>query len=158
MFEQKRSAGWNFSWAGIVLVVAFVLAVFWIFRQNPPSGSGQPLAESTSMWSRGKLVEGILEVDSKRFLMFPLNLNKRSTLNATFTTGDNSKRLAFTIIDSADLEKWRTGDEVRTFTSTGPVPRGTIERVLEPGKYVMIFDNRSGEKPIRVIESSVSVE
>lgn len=158
MFEQKRSGGWNFSWAGIVLVVVFVLGVFWVFRQNPPADSTQASSGSGPMWSHGRLAEGVLEVEAKGFLAFPMNLNKRSTLDAKFTTGDNSKRLAFTVIDSADLERWRFGEEVRTFTTTGPVPRGTIKRVMEPGNYVLIFDNRANEKAIRIAESKVEVE
>ena len=75
MFEQKRS-GWNFNWAGIVLVVVFVLAVVWVFRQNPP-GAPADAAEKKVMWTSGKIVEGPLEVEAKSYLSFPLNLNKR---------------------------------------------------------------------------------
>ena len=158
MFEQKQLGNWNFSWAGIVLVVVFVLAVFWIFRQNPPDGSTQASLFSKPVWSEGKIAEGVLEVEAKGFLTFPLDLNKRSTLNAVFTTGDNSKRLAFVVIDAPELEKWKAGHEIRTHTNTGPVPRGTIKKVLEPGSYLVVFDNRASEKAIRITESSIEVE
>lgn len=158
MFEQKNSGGWKFSWAGIVLVVFFVLGVFWVFRQNPPAESTQASSASKAMWSEGKIVEGALEVEAMGFLTFPMNLNKRSTLDAVFSTGDNTKRLAFAIIASADLERWKSGENVQTFTNTGPVPRGTIERVMDPGNYVLIFDNRSGEKAIRIADSDIKVE
>lgn len=156
MFEQKRSGGWNFSWAGIVLVVVFVLAVFWVFRQNPPQASAP--TELKAMWTQGTIAEGPLEVEARGLLTFPMNLNKRSTLDATFTTLDSAKRLAFTVVRAEDIERWKAGEQVPTVTNTGPVPRGTIKRVVEPGNYVIVFDNRMNDKTIRIVESNIRVE
>lgn len=156
MFDQKRS-GWSFSWPGIILVVVFVLGVFWIFRQNPP-GAADAAAENKIVWTEGTIVSGSIEVDAKSFLTFPINLNKRSSLDATFTTGDSAKRLAFSIISSADLEKWKAGEEVKFTTNTGPVPRGVIRRVMDPGYYVIIFDNRMNTEKMRIEESNITVE
>ena len=156
MFEQKRS-GWNFNWAGIVLVVGFVLAVVWVFRQNPPSTPADA-AEKKSMWTSGKIVEGPVMVEAKSYLSFPMNLNKRSTLTATFTTGENLKKLTFSLFAAADLERWKSGEEVRFLTNTGPVPRGTVKRVLEPGNYFVVLDNRAGAETIRITESNIEIE
>ena len=41
---------------------------------------------------------------------------------------------------------------------TGIVPRGTITRVLEPGSYVFVLDNRSGNEPILLTEVDVRME
>ena len=155
MFEQKRSGNWNFSWAGIVLVVVFVLAVFWFFRQNPPEASG-PI-ERKVMWTTGEIVSGPLEVEASGFLTFPMNLNKRSALDATFFTGDSKKRLGMVIVKSADLDKYKAGQEVNLVTHTGTVPRGVVKRVMEPGEYVIVFDNRMNPETMRIPESNISV-
>lgn len=157
MFERRRSGVWNFNWAGIVLAVVFVLAVFIVFRQNPPYAT-LPAAETKRMWTEGEIVSGPLEVEGKGILTFPLNLNKRSTLDATFTTRDNSRLVAFAVFAAADLEKWKAGERVRFVTNTGPVPRGTIKRVVEPGDYLIVFDNRASENAIRIPESRIVVE
>lgn len=145
------------GWAGIALVVWMVLAVIWVFRQNPPTQPADA-AENKVMWTSGKIAEGPLEVEGKGHLTFPVNLNKRSTLSAFFTTGDNARKLTFSILAAADLEKWKAGERVRLLTNTGPVPRGTVERVLEPGDYVVVLDNRPNEQPILITDSKIEVE
>lgn len=158
MFEERKAGNWNFSWAGIVLVVAFVLGVFWIFRQNPPEAAAELDGIGGSKWTSGKIAEGPLEVQARDLLTFRMDLNKRSTVDVTFTTGDNSKRLAFLIIRSDDLQQFKSGGEVQTFTNTGKVPRGTVKRVVDPGNYVLVFDNRMNETPIKITASDLSVE
>ena len=156
MFEQKR-CGWNFNWVGIVLVVVFVLAVVWVFRQNPPSTPADA-PERKAMWTSGKIVEGPLQVEAKSYLSFPVNLNKRSTLIATFTTGENLKKLTFSVFAARELESWKVREEVNFLTHTGPVPRGTVKRVLEPGYYMIVLDNRASAETIRITESNIEVE
>jgi hypothetical protein len=156
MFEQKRSGSWNFSWAGIVLVVAFVIAVFWFFKQNPPEASGT--AEKKTIWSNGEIVSGPLEVEPGGILTFPMNLNKRSSLDATFFTGDSRKRLELVILDPKDLDRWKANEDVKVVTHTGTVPRGIVKRVMEPGEYVIVFDNRMNKETMRIPESSISVD
>ena len=73
MFEQRRSGGWSFSWAGIVFVAVFVLVVFWVFRQNPPEPVEQ-VASKTSFTQAGEIVSGPLELEAKGLLTFPMNL------------------------------------------------------------------------------------
>ena len=156
MFEQKRSGNWNFSWAGIILVVAFVIAVFWFFKQNPPEPSGT--SERKTIWSSGEIVSGPLEVEAGGILTFPMNLNKRSSLDATFFTGDSKKRLELVILDPKDLDRWKANEEVKVVTHTGTVPRGMVKRVMEPGEYVIVFDNRMNKEVMRIPESSISVD
>lgn len=157
MFEQRR-AGWGFSWAGIILVVAFVLAVFWIFRQNPPGASVDATSEAKVLWTEGTIVSGPLEVEGRGFLTFPVSLNKRSTLDVTFATGDSAKRLVFAILPADDLERWKAGEDVKFVTNTGRVPRGVVKREIEPGYYVLVFDNRMNEETMRIVESSLIVD
>lgn len=140
-----------------MLIVIVVLAGIWVVRQNPPNTAADA-AEKKVMWTSGKIVEGPLEVEPKGYLSFPLDLNKRSTLNAAFTTGDDLKKLTFSVITAEDVEEWKEGREVKFLTNTGPVPRGTVKRVLEPGSYIMLLDNRSGTGPVRITESNIEVE
>ena len=156
MFEQKRSGSWSFSWAGIVLVSVFVIAVFWIFKQNPPEAGGT--VEKKPMWTTGTIVSGPLEVEAGGVLAFPMNLNKRSSLDLTFFTGDSKKRLGLVIVNAADLDRWKTGEEVKLVTQTGTVPRGIVKRVMEPGEYVIVLDNRMNEETMRIPESDFSVQ
>ena len=156
MFEQKVSGSWNFSWAGIVLVVAFVIAVFWFFKQNPPEASGT--SEKKTIWTNGEIVSGPLEVEAGGILTFAMNLNKRSSLDATFFTGDSKRRLALVILDPKDLDRWKANEEVKLVTQTGTVPRGIVKRVMEPGHYLIVFDNRMNNEAMRISESSISVE
>ena len=156
MFDQKRSGG-VFGWAGIVLIAVVVLAGIWVVRQNPPSTAADA-EEKKVIWTSGKIVEGPLEVEGNGHLSFPMNLNKRSTLNAYFTTGENSKKLTFSVLAAADLERWKSGEEVKFFTNTGPVPRGTVKRVFEPGNYILVLDNRAGAETIRITESNIELE
>lgn len=156
MFEQKGSGSWNISWAGIVLVVAFVIAVFWFFKQNPPEAGGT--AEKKTIWTAGEIVSGPLEVEAGGILTFPMNLNKRSSLDATFFTGDSKKRLGLVILEPKDLDRWKANEEVKVVTHTGTVPRGIINRVMEPGEYLIVFDNRMNQEAMRIPESNISVE
>lgn len=156
MFEQKRSAGWGVSWAGIVLVVVFVIVVFWIFKQNPPEASGT--VEKKPMWTTGTIVSGPLEVEAGGVLTFPMNLNKKSALDVSFFTGDSQRRLGLVIVNAADLERWKAGEEVKLVTQTGTVPRGIVKRMMEPGNYVIVLDNRMNQETMRIPESNFSVE
>ena len=156
MFEQKRSTGWGVSWAGIVLVAVFVIAVFWIFKQNPPEAGGT--VAKKPLWTAGTIVSGPLEVEASGILVFPMNLNKRSSLDATFFTGDSKKRLELVIVKAADLEPWKAGEEVKMVTNTGKVPRGIVKRVMDPGEYVIVLDNRMNQETMRIAESNFSVQ
>ena len=156
MFEQKGSGSWNFSWAGIVLVVAFVIAVFWFFKQNPPEAGRT--AEKKTIWTNGEIVSGPLEVEAGGVLTFSINLNKRSSLDATFFTGDSKKRLGLVILDPRDLERWKANEDVKLVTQTGTVPRGIVKRVMEPGEYVIVFDNRMNNEAMRIPESNIFVD
>jgi hypothetical protein len=157
MFDQKRSRS-DLNWAGIILVVVFVLAVFWLYRQNPPDAEADAPSAKPTAWTSGTIIAGPLEVEGGGLLTFRMDLNKRSTLDAVFTTGDSAIRLAFTVLAAGDLEGWKSGERVDLITNTGPVPRGTVKRVIEPGSYVIVFDNRMNPGPVRIVEADVKVE
>ena len=117
----------------------------------------EQVASKTSFTQAGEIVSGPLELEAKGLLTFPMNLNKRSMLDVTFFTGDSSKRLAFAVLKLEDLQKFTAGEEVAFVTNTGPVPRGVIKRVMEPGNYVLVFNNRMNAEPIHIAESNLTL-
>jgi hypothetical protein len=156
MFEQRKGT-WNYKWSGIIGVVIIIIAVIQIFRVNPPS---QPntAAETKVKWTEGEVFKGPGQVAAGEELSYPINLNRRATFKGYFTTGDSAKKIASSVIKAEDFNMWKSGGEVQTFVATEMVPRGTITRVLEPGNYVFVLDNRTGTETIVLKEMDISVE
>jgi len=156
MFEQRKGT-WSYTWAGIIGVVIIIIAVIQIFRVNPPA---QPnaAAEAKVKWTEGEVFKGPGQVAAGTELSYPITLNRRATFKGYFTTGDSSKKLASSVIKAEDFNMWKSGSEVKMIVSTGMVPRGTITRVLEPGNYLFVLDNRSGTETISLTEMDISVE
>ena len=156
MFDQRKST-WKYTWSGIIGVVIIIIALIQIVRVNPPE-SPQAAAEPKIVWTDGEVFKGPAEVAAGEFLSFPLKLNRRVTLKAFFTTGKSDKRLDCLVIAEKDFNMWKSGGEVQFATTTGVVPGGTINKVLDPGNYIFILDNRTGTETIKLIETNISVE
>lgn len=156
MFEQRKKT-WSYTWGGIIGVVIIIIAVIQIVRVNPPERP-QAAAEPKIIWTEGEVFKGDAEVAAGEFLSYPLNLNRKATLKAFFTTGKSDKRLASMVISEKDFNMWKSGSEVKMFMTTGIVPRGTITHVLEPGNYLFILDNRAGIETIKLIETDIRIE
>jgi len=155
MFEQRKGT-WSYTWAGIIGVVIIIIAVIQVFRVNPPAR--EVAAEPTVKWTEGEVFRGSGEVAAGTELTYPINLNRKATLKALFMTGKNDKKLASAVIKAEDFNMWKSGSEVKTFVATGMVPRGTITRVLEPGNYIFVLDNRAGTETIVLTEIDISVD
>lgn len=158
MFEQNPKAGWRWSWTGIFVIAALVIGGLFLVKVNPPESVRDASATPTPVWTTGSILSGPAELPAGGLLTFALDLNHKTTFNGYFRTGDNEKKVGCTIIKKDDLDKWKAGMEVPIFTDTGPVPRGTIKRVFDAGRYLLILDNRSNPEPIRLIETDFSVE
>lgn len=159
MFEQKKRQTWTYIWGGIALIVIGVIVVLQLVRVNPPRDEVINNAPTAPLWTSGSIVKGKAVVAAKDILTFNVNLNKRSDLKGTFTTNDSSKRLGNLMIKAADLEKWKAGEQVQTvFTTVRPVPQSLVNRNVEAGNYLLIFDNRANEKEMNLYEVDFSVE
>jgi len=156
MFEQRKKP-WNYSWAGIIGVVMIIIAIVQIFKVNPPDHAGVA-AQLKPAWTEGKVFDGAVEVPAGGYLSHPLYLNRRVTFKSFFTTGKNDRRVVGTLIKAEDFNMWKSDADVDTILSTGPVPRGTINRVLEPGNYIFLIDNRTGGEAIKLTPLDISVE
>ena len=141
----------------LIQEVIIIIAVIQIFRVNPPADQSVA-AEAKVKWTQGEVFKGKGQVAAGTELSYPINLNRRATLKAFFTTGDSDKKLASAVIKADDFNMWKSGAEVQTFVATGMVPRGTITRVLEPGNYIFVLDNRTGTETIVLKEMDISVE
>ena len=156
MFEQRRGT-WSYTWAGIIGVVIIIIAVIQIFRVNPPEEKNVP-PDAKPKWTDGEVFKGPGQVASATELSYPINLNRKATLKAFFTTGKNDIKLASAVIRAEDFNMWKSGGEVQPLVATGTVPRGTITRVLEPGNYLFVLDNRAGTETIVLTEIDIRVE
>ena len=156
MFEQRKKT-WNYSWAGIIGIVIIIIAVVQIFKVNPPDQYGVA-AQPRHAWTEGKVFDGAAEVPAGGYLSHPLYLNRRATFKGFFTTGKNDRRVVGTLIKAEDFNMWKSDAVVDTILSTGPVPRGTINRVLEPGNYIFLIDNRTGGEAVKLTTLDVSVK
>jgi len=58
------------------------------------------------------------------------------------------------ILDEANYEKWRNGDEFTPVNSTGRVPVGRVSREVEPGVYFIVFDNRASQDKNAIVDVS----
>jgi hypothetical protein len=156
VFEQRKRT-WSYTWSGIIGVVIIIIAVIQIFRVNPPDRPSA-VAEPKIVWTDGVVLNGLVEVAAGEFLSCPINLNRKATLRVFFTTGKHDKKLGSMLIAEKDFNMWKSGSEVPSIVSTGVVPRGTITRVLEPGSYVFVLDNRNGTEAIKLTETDIRVE
>ena len=156
MFDQ-RNGNWSYTWTGIIGVVIIIIAVIQIFRVNPPAQQSAA-AETKVRWTEGEVFKGRAEVAAGTELTYPINLNRKATLKAYFTTGKNDKKLSSVVVKAEDFNMWKSGSEVQTFFDTGMVPRGTVTRVLQSGNYLFVLDNRSGSETIVLTELDIRVE
>lgn len=130
-------------WITVLVVIAAAIAVIQFMRANEPER--QRNLPGASLYTTGTVVDEVLAIPADQYLTFKLNFNKRMKVLGTHSTGDGRKRVLVMIISEADLEKWKAGEDVKPLSQTGYVPRGKIERVIEPGVYYLIYDNRSKE-------------
>lgn len=154
---EERKGTWSYTWAGIVGVVIIIVAVIQIFRVNPPAEKNV-VADAKPRWTEGEVFKGPGQVAAGAELSYPINLNRRATLKAYFTTGKSEIKLASSVLKAEDFNMWKSGTEVKPIVSTGMVPRGTITRVLEPGNYIFVLDNRAGAETVTLTEMEISVE
>ena len=138
-------------------MVIIIIAVIQIFRVNPPDRP-QAAEEVKIKYTEGVVFSGPADVAAGEFLSYPLNLNRKATLKVVFMTGKHDKKLNSMVISDKDFNMWKSGSEVPMVMTTGVVPRGTITKVLEPGNYVFILDNRAGSERIKLTETDISIE
>ena len=137
-------------WLSLALCAIAVLFTFNLVRVNLPERSRSSSAPFVQPHTGGAIASEIARIEAGGFLPFRANFNHRVTVKGKFSVDREGPWISFLIVDGNNFEKWRSGNEFNAAVSTGRVPAGRISRVLEPGTYFMIFDNRSSEKEVVV--------
>lgn len=136
-------------WSTIIFAVLVILGAIQMFRVNPPNGRRD--AETPAIYSEGEIVNEKIFVGSGRFLAFPIKLNRRKTLSGSFTVLTKKGVVSCLVLDEKNFELLQAGASHTSRSATGYLPRGTVNLVLEPGNYQLVFDNRDpSEKPVEV--------
>src|SRR5829696_4697757 len=142
--EAKRSPSFWLSAVLCVLALLFVLNVLRVNRQTETINTQVAIVPEHT---EGPIANERATIEAGAFLPYRVNFNHRDTIEGTFRVVRSEPRIAVYILDEANFQKWNSNQEYATAAFTGTVPAGRVARVLEPGTYYLIFDNRFSEKP-----------
>ncbi|MFL6469019.1 MAG: hypothetical protein ACJ72Z_13760 [Pyrinomonadaceae bacterium] len=144
----------NRLWITIGGCVVIALVIIYLFKVNPPPVASVDLSQSSNVpiyTAEGPIATGSLKIEPGSFLQYRVNFNRRATVKGKFQISSGKPRIGCLILTESDFEKWREGGEFQAAVSTGSVPSGKIHRVLTPGVYYLVLDNRlSIDKPAAV--------
>lgn len=141
--------------AGCVVVALFILN---LFRVNRPTADGNAATPEAHIYTEGVVAAGNLNIEPDSFLQYKIDLNRRAKVKGKFQVPSGKPRIACLILTESDFEKWISGGIYQTVTSTGNVPSGTINRVLTPGVYFLVLDNRASKDKPANVELDFTVE
>ena len=146
---------WIWRWPLIAVAVLAGLTVIQLIRVNnkpPPAPT-----VTRSYTSSGQLLSGDIQVAAGDYHATRIDLNRRAKISGTFRTSDLKSRIAVLVIKESELDAWKGNSKFEQQTRTGYVPGGKISPMLEPGTYLLIFDNRENETP-RTINADITLE
>ena len=156
MFQKlgtERSI-WIWRWPLIAIAVLAALTVIQIIRVNKPAPSPAVIRTYTPA---GPLASGEITVAASSYHAVRVDLNRRARISGTFRTSDLKSRISVLVIRESQLEAWKNDLEFEQQARTGYVPGGKINLVLEPGAYLIVFDNRENETP-RIVLADITLE
>ncbi len=146
-----------FLWIAVLIVSVFLLFTFWLFRVNPPE-SDSFASEPNPVWSVGVVQSGYARVEKGKYIYFPLNLNQRRNLSVFFRTDSRNFKIAAKVFTDDAFKRFTEDGDGEPFIQTNPVSRGNIRRLLEPGRYYVVLDNRNGDATVNLSSLDISVE
>lgn len=153
MFESteigavRRGPGFWLSAAICAIAVLFVVNLVRVNRPEKDQAAATPFVKPHT---EGRIASEISRIEPGGILPFRANFNYRVTVKGSFRVNSNDAKVAFLIMDEDNYRKWQRNEEFTSVTSTGMVPAGRVTRVLEPGTYYFVFDNRRSEKDVVV--------
>jgi hypothetical protein len=153
--EKKRGAAFWLKIAAGVVLVLLAFNVYRVNRTEPPPASPTPVPVQ---YTKGEIVSGRISIESGDFMSYRIALNHRSMITGNFRVVGKDPWITCLVLDETNFEKWRAGNEFTAVNSTGSVPVGRVSRELEPGTYFLVFDNRSSQDKIALVDVSFSVE
>jgi hypothetical protein len=145
-----------FQIAAIFFIAALAFIV--IFMANPPETSREANAAPKRMFTRGEFITGPLSVDAGKTLDFKIDLNRRAMLKGRFAVLGPDRTIAFEVVDEPNYKKLKAGEEHETVIATGQKPGGQVGRLLQPGVYFAVFDNRQGRETTEIPEAAFTVD
>ena len=156
MFEKlgtERSI-WIWRWPLIAIAVLAALTTIQLIRVNRPKPAPAVVRSYTPP---GRLLSGEISIPSADYHAVRVDLNRRTKITGTFRTSDLKSTISVLVIKESELEAWKSNSKFEQHTRTGYVPGGKINPVLDPGTYMIIFDNRQSETP-RIVTADITLE
>lgn len=153
--EPKHGLGFWLKIAAGVLLVLLAYNFYRINRTEPPAASPTPVPVQ---YTEGEIASGQITIEPGGFMPYRVNFNHRATINGNFRVVGKNPWITCLILDEANFEKWRAGNEFIAVNSTGRVPVGRVSRQLAPGIYFLVLDNRASPDKKAVVDLSFSAE
>ena len=153
--EPKRGAGFWLKIAAAVILLLLAFNFYFVNRTDSPATSPTPLPVQ---YTEGAIVDGQISIEPGATMPYRFDLNHRSTINGNFRVVGKDPWIACLILDATNYQKWRAGTDFTAITSTGLVPVGRVFRMVDPGTYFLVFDNRSSQEKNAVADVSFSVK
>jgi hypothetical protein len=151
----RRGAGFWLKVGSAVVILLLAYNFYRVNRTDAPPASPTPVPVQ---YTEGDIVNGRISIEPNAYLPYRFDLNHRLAISGNFRVAGKDPWITCLILDEANYEKWRSGDEFVAVNSTGRVPVGRVSRELEPGTYFLLFDNRSSREKFAVVDVSFSVE
>jgi len=153
--ETKRGPAFWFKVAGGILLVLLAYNIYRVNRPELPSASPTPVPVE---YTEGEIVNGRTSIGPGEFDSYRADFNHKTTIKGNFRVASPDQRIAFMILDESNFEKWRSGNDFTAATTTGNVPSGHVVRVLEPGTYFLVFNNKASLDRSVVVDTSFTAE
>lgn len=145
-------------WPGILAVVLLLLGVIYIYRVNSERPVTPETAAASFKSTTGVVVEGPVVIEAGAFLSFKMDFNSRVNLKGRFYSGSKTSNIDCLLLSKDAFELWQSGKEYKAVSQTGYVPGGKIVRVVDPGTYFLVFDNRKAGEPEKNIDAHFEID
>jgi len=147
--EPKRGPAFWLKIAGGVLLILLAYNFYRVNRSDPIATSPTPVPVQ---YSEGEIASEQISIEHGGFMSYRVNFNHRATINGNFRVAGHDPRITCLILDEANFEKWRNGNEFTAVNSTGRVPVGRVSREVGPGIYFLVFDNRASQDKNAIVD------
>jgi hypothetical protein len=140
--EKNSRALKNLAGPVLLCVIAFA-----VFRLN-----------SRVSVKQEALTPSVFTVRAGSITSFPFSVYKAGRVFGRFeATGGDTNDIEAAIANDDDFKKWNDGRPQRVLYQSDKVTRGGIDVPLQPGKYILTFDNRFSTLVDKRITASITL-
>ncbi len=143
-------------WVAIIVAVIAIFIIANAYRVNRTTP--KPAATVAPKYTYGTVVDEKLIVEKGGYRHFRFDLNRRTKLAGRYITERRASNVGLLILDDDNFKKFVAGEEFKIEVRTGNIPGGQVDRMMEPGTYYLVFDNRHEPEFDRVVEASFAVD